>query len=83
MGAIHQKFARKKVGDTKKRAKLDCVHSACSEMNEVRSFDRKFFLCSDFKGSWQASFFRVEPEFDISKSHRNCVAPGCTNRREK
>ena len=30
-------------------------------------------------------FFRVEPEFDISKWHRNCVAPGCTNRsrREK
>ena len=52
-------------------------------MNVVRSFDRKFFLCSDFKVAGRLPFFRVEPEFDISKSHRNCVAPGCTNRREK
>ena len=51
MGASHQKFARQKVGDTEKRAKYS-VHSACSEMNVVRSFDRKFFLCSDFNGSW-------------------------------
>ena len=51
MGAIHQKFAPQKVGDTEKRAK-HWVHSACSEMNVVRSFDRKFFLCSDFKGNW-------------------------------
>ena len=51
MGSIHQKFARKKVGDTEKRAK-HWVHCACSEMNVVRSFDRKFFLCLDFKGSW-------------------------------
>ena len=31
MGSIHQKFARKKVGDTEKRAK-HWVHSACSEI---------------------------------------------------
>ena len=49
MGPIHQKFACKKVGDTEKCAKLE-VECACSEMNVVRSFDRKFFLCSDFKG---------------------------------
>ena len=51
MGGIHQKFERKMVGDTEKRAK-HWVHCACSEMNVVRSFDRKFFLRSDFKGSW-------------------------------
>ena len=51
MGAIHQKFARKKVGDTEKRAKLE-VHCEYSEMNVVRSFDRKFFPSSDFKGKW-------------------------------
>ena len=50
MGAIHQNFARKKVGDTERRAKHE-VYSAYSDMNVVRSFDRTFFLCSDFKGS--------------------------------
>ena len=50
MGAIHQNFARKNVGDTEKRAKHE-VYCAYSEMNVVRSFDRTFFLCSDFKGS--------------------------------
>ena len=47
MGAIHHNFARKKVGDTEKRAKHE-VYSAYNEMNVVRSFDRTFFLCSDF-----------------------------------
>ena len=31
---------------------LEVVYSACSEINEVHSFDRKFSLCSDFKDNW-------------------------------
>ena len=82
MGSIHQKFARKKVGDTEKRAK-HWVHSPCSEMNVVRSFDRSFFSVQTSRVAGRLPFFWVEPEFDISKSHRNGVAPGGTNRREK
>ena len=80
--AIDQTFARKKVGDAKKRAK-HWVHSACSERNVVRSFDRlgKFFSVQTSRVAGRLPFFRVQPEFDISKSHRNCVTPGCTNRR--
>ena len=42
-----------------------------------------FFSVQTSRVAGRLPFFRVEPEFDIPKSHRNCVAPGCTNRREK
>ena len=56
MGSIHQKFARKKVGDTEKRAK-HWVRSACSEMNVGRSFDRSFFSVQTSRVAGWLPFF--------------------------
>ena len=41
-------------------------------MNVVRSFDRSFFFSvQTSRVAGRLPFFRVEPEFDISKSDRN------------
>ena len=51
MGPIHQIFARKKVGDTEKGTKCE-ARSACNEKSVVRSFDREFIPCLEFKIRW-------------------------------
>ena len=79
MGLFIKISGAKRWGTLENAQILKCS-SACSKKRVVRPFDRKFSLCSEFKVRWLVV---VQVEHDMSKLHRNCVVPGCTNRRDR
>ena len=63
MGAIHQKFVRKKRGGgTPKSAQnIECIVHAVKCRNVVRSFDRKFFSVRTSRVAGSLPFSELSP----------------------
>ena len=72
----------KRWGTPKSARNIECTAHAVKWMQSVPSTESSFSVQTS-RVAGRLPFFRVEPEFDIYKSHSSGVAPGCTNRREK